>query len=343
MWHSEDMWKTRLEKRILQEPLIETRPSLQALHRIARRPPPRAVLMGIGLCTRTQLGRGLPIDVLGMLLPAEHVRRTVGARSLVVLIADEHALSNHFDPDLVRRRASELAETFARMKQALRLHTLTVIRASSFHHTQRYRAVLQEIERRSPALGHPYIEKQVADTEYLDRTYQGILKVGWTIGSGRSPERAGARCDETVFDARVRACFGNHIGFVYCKAGRSLDDRRQKAVPYVALEPTARICLRPDENVVRKLRRAQGHATPDTIHGYRNHLRAVAYSYARHVAPLSGSLEHRVQTIISRIAAAPRCMGTTSPRMGAHATPRRVTATKAHARHEATTSQAAGT
>ena len=345
MWHSEDTWKKGLEKRILQEPLIETRPSLEALHRMAHRPPPRAVLVGIGLCTKTQLSGVLPVDVLGMLLPAEHIRRTVGARSLVVLIADEHALSNDFDPVLVRRRSSELTEMFARIEQVLRLQSLRVIRASSFHHTARYRALLQEIERSSPGMGHSYIKKQVADTEYLDQAYQGIIKVGWTLGSGSSPESSGARCDESVFDAHVRTCFGNHTGFVYCKAGRSLDDMKQKAVPYVALEPAARICLRPEENVFRKLKRAQGNATPETIHGYRNHLRAMAYSFAKHIEPLSGPLEHRVQTVISRIAAEPRrtSASATSLRMGAHATPRRVSATMAHARGKAATPQATGT
>lgn len=309
MQHLADTWKQRLERCIVQEPLIDTGTSLEALHRMALRPAPRAVVVGIGLCTRTQLGTGLPLDLLGMLLPAERIRRVVGASSLVVLVADEHALDNGLDFYRVRERAHSTVATLIQIQQALALPHMRVVRASSFHHTEGYRAILDDVARRAPDLEHRYVAKQVADTEYLHRACRSILKVGWVIGRGRTARR----CDEVVFDERVRECFGDRIGYVYCKAGRTLDDRKRKAIPYVVLDPAARICLRPDENVFRKLKRAQSNTSPDTINGYRNHLRALAYSFSKHVQPLAGPLEHRVQAIISRIVSVPRRATATAP------------------------------
>lgn len=314
-------WQRGLEQYVLQEPLIETNPSLRALRAMGCDAPPRAVLVGIGLCTQDRLGSVLPLDVLGMLLPAERIRRLVGASSLQVLIADEHALSNRLDPCQVRTRAREVADTLMQIKQALAWPHMRVLRASSFHHTDLYRGILDQVQERAPDIDHPYIAKQVADTEYLRRTLHGVIKVGWTIGAGQRARRR----DELVFDEQVRRCFGNRVGYVYCKAGRSFDDQRRKTVPYVVLDPAARICLRPDENVFRKLTRARSSASPDTVNGYRNHLRTLAYSFSKQVQPLAGPLEHRVQTMISRIVSVPRRAPASMPRahrLAGRATPR---------------------
>src|SRR5690606_33326906 len=92
----EPTWRQELRRVVLQEPLIWSRPSLEALRDpVPTRP--RGILVGIGLCAREQLGRAVPIDLLGMLLPAEIVRRAVGEAPMLVLVADRHARENGLD------------------------------------------------------------------------------------------------------------------------------------------------------------------------------------------------------------------------------------------------------
>jgi hypothetical protein len=293
-------WKTRLRQLILQEGLIETRPSLAALERVDRVNPPSAVFLGVGLCTGSQLSAALPLDFLGMLLPAERVRRAVGARTLCVMLADVHALGNGFAADRVERRARQTEQTLWRIRTALRLPAMEIVRASSFHGSASYRRVLAEVGLRAGRQEDPYFIRQVADLEYLDRRAGGVLKVGWTISASSRVKR---RRDEVAFDDRFRQWVGKNAAFVYCKAGRTLDDRRPKASPYVAVEPGRRVCLRPGEEVLDKLERARGVAAAATVKGVVRHLRAVTRSFSELVEPLRGPVDRRAQAVISWILA----------------------------------------
>lgn len=293
-------WKTRLRQLVLQEGLIETRPSLAALERVDRSAPPAAVFLGVGLCTESRLSAALPLDFLGMLLPAERVRRAVGARVLCVMLADVHALGNGFAADQVERQARQTEQSLWRIKSALRLPAMEIVRASSFHGTASYRRVLAEVGLRAGPHEDPYFIRQVADLEYLDRRAGGALKVGWTISASSRVKR---RRDEVAFDDRFRQWVGKNVGFVYCKAGRTLDDRRPKASPYVAVEPARRVCLRPGEEVRAKLERARGVAAEITVKGVVRHLKAVTRSFSELVEPLGGPVDRRAQAVISWILA----------------------------------------
>ncbi len=285
---------------IRQEALIDTRTSLRALAEYTRAAPPRAVMVGIGLCTSTRLSAALPLDVLGLLMPAERVRQAYGASTLLVLVADQHALYNRFDPLEVERRAQETVAALSRVRAALGLYRLSLVRASRFHRSRAYREVLAEVGERLPARMHPYVERQVADVAYLDRRYDGIVKVGW----GRDSSPRPARTDERSFDALVTACFGHQVGYVYCKPGRALSDRARKAAPYIATSSAHRICLRRDEDPAEKLRAAARWASPETIAGVRRHLRRICYAYQRDIRGLRGPLEDRVASIIEHVCAA---------------------------------------
>lgn len=298
---SQRSWIDSVAACVQQEGLVDTRSSLASLRALTRRTPPRAVFVGIGLCTRTQLSEALPLDVLGMLLPAECIRRAAGAGALVVLIADRHALENGFAPLAVERVVQRTTAALARIRQSAGLSRMTVVRASSFHHDERYRAVLAEAARRLEPRRHGYVERQIADVEYLDRVYGGILKVGWV----REGAHRGVRRDEVGFDRLARACFGAHVGFVYCKPGRALVDHARKAPPYITVAPARRICLEAGEQPEAKLAGARGVASPETIDGVRRHMRRLVYAYQRHVDRLSGRLEDRVRTIIARASGAP--------------------------------------
>lgn len=293
----EPTWRQELRRVVLQEPLIWSRPSLEALRDpVPTRP--RGILVGIGLCAREQLGRAVPIDLLGMLLPAEIVRRAVGEAPMLVLVADRHARENGLDEVRVQERTRATVRLLAQVRSALGLRHMKIVRASSFHDSAAYQAVLARVRERAPAGADGYVLRQVADVLYVENQYRGLIKVGWSSAGDPS-----AAAGEPFFDDRCRAWGRSRASFVYCKAGRVLDDRRRKAAPYVALEPSRRICIDPHEDVDRKLRAAP--VDRSTMRALRNHLRAIVYSYSRHVRPLKGTLEERVHAIIDDVALAP--------------------------------------
>ncbi len=296
----EPTWQEEALAVIAQEPLFETRPSREAL-RLARPPGrPRAVLVGIGLCTDSEVSESLPLDVLGMLLPAEALRKAVGGDVVVALIADQHALSNNLHAPRVRRRAEATAELLVRLRERLGLQALQPVLASSFHFSREYQALLDQVADRAPDEEHAYFKKEVADVEYMHLLFGSVLKVGWTISSAKAHR---PKHDEVAFDRRFRAWMGNHITFAYTSAGRALDDEQPKASPYLAVDPQTRLCLEPDEDVYAKLAwaKAAGSVSAQTIRGVRNHVKAVTRTYSQQIEPLKGPVEARVRRILQRI------------------------------------------
>jgi hypothetical protein len=279
-------WKQAVVECVAQQPLMHTRASLEGLRTARHRP--AALLMGVGLCTPRQLARAVPLDLLGMLLPAEQLRQASGARELILLVADRHALTSGFGAAAVDRRARATIELLDRLRRRFRIPT-RLIRASQFHDHADYRRVLADVAGRLPD-DHEYVHRQLADCIHFDREYGGILKIGWTA---QSPHRL----DEVALDRRLRSLYQGRISFAYCKPGRTVDGRPMP--PYVALSPARRVCLEPGEDPARKLARL---AASDGQRACRRHLRAIAYSYARQVGLPRGPLERRLAAMIADLA-----------------------------------------
>lgn len=294
-------WRQRLLHAVTQEPLLVTRPSLDALAGGGFSSAPRAVFVGIGLVTPDAVSRVLPLDVLGILLPAERLRRAVGAERLVVLVADDNALENDLDPGQIRqvsRRAEEAQHLLERIGRRICPGRMTVQTAAELHQSPAYQRILAQVDEAAPDDEHGYFKQEVADIELLDRCWGGVLKVGWTVSASRDLRR---RRDEVAFDRRFRRWRRRPLMSVYCRAGRSLDDRQLKASPYIAVDPQRRICLQPDEQVAAKLQRAAEWASPGTVNGVRNHLRALTRTYSQMITALEGTVEQRAQAVIEQI------------------------------------------
>ncbi len=291
-------WREALRREVQQEPLVETRLTLDSLEGSGAEAAPRAVFIGLGLCSRQKLSQGLPLDLLGMLLPAERVRRAVGAPSLVVLVADTHALSNRFEPGEVEYQAGRAVETLTRLGDRLELDTLSVLRASALTSDGAYQAVHSEVKDLAPEDTDSYVTREVADIAHLQRNLGSIVKVGWTISASAQVSRDS---DELTFDRSFRRWTGRPLCAVYCKAGRALDDAHPKVSPYVTVNPDRRVCLRQDEDVAARIASAQERVSRDTLRGVRNHLRAITRAYSQLVAPLNGPVEQRAQQVLERI------------------------------------------
>lgn len=290
-------WLSRVSACVRQEPLVETHLSLAGLAHADAARPPRAIFLGLGLCTMAGLSKAVPLDVLGLLLPAEVIRRAAGASELLVVVADRHAVSNGFPVAAVEERARAVEEVLERIRQRCGLSALTVLRASSFHDHEGYREALTSVRQGPAASSHEYVQRQLADALYLGRRRGSLLKVGWAL---RGVD-AFRRRDEIPFDRALRAA-GGKLGFVYCKPGRALADRRPRMPPYVVECPEARLCLDRHEDTAAKLAAASRLASPSTVDGFRRHLRALVYTHNRHLDPLPrGPLEHRLEALVERL------------------------------------------
>lgn len=283
-----------LRRTITQDPLIETHASLLGLaHLRPSAPAPSGVFMGIGITSGSELSHALPLDVLGMLFAAEQVRQATRARELTLLLADAHALDNGHDSALVHQRALAYQGVLQRVLVRLGWSHVHMLRASELHARELHVRVHAMVRRAAPREEHPYVTREVADIEYFARARGPILKVGWALAS----RGIGLR-DERAFDERFKRWVGPHVGFVYCKAGRALDDRCNKAAPYLVRDPARRVCLVRDECVHSKLQRAAAEVSTSTLRGVRRHLKAIARSYKQLVRPVRGTVEDQIQCVI---------------------------------------------
>jgi len=287
-------WHERLEDAVCQEPLLFTRPSLDALRDVERRPTPSAVMVGVGLCTPDALTSAVPFDLLGLLLPAELLRRALGVTTVVALVADAHARASGFEPEAIESRARTTVQALLRSRARLGLNALCVIRASRLHATTRYREWLRTVQARAGTDVSPYLVRQVADVACLDDRLGGIVKLGWMVGRDRDD----AIGDEAAFDRWVEPWSHRRPVFTYARAGRTLNPARLKAPPYIELDPRHRITLAPTEQVAAKL---AGAPDPEARNGVENHLRAITNTFARTVGGLRGPVVERAQGILDRL------------------------------------------
>ena len=227
--------------------------------------------------------RGLPVDVLAMVLAQEMIRRTLGQRRSRILVADTNALRCGFDELAVRRVASNVERTLAAVVRQWKL-PVDVFRAST-HPRQREIDMLARTLARSPETSNPYVAEQLAQMELMRREGAAI-KLGWTLSSSTH--------DEAYFDSRFARTFPVAPTFVYAIGGRTLDPRKPRACPYLCDDPSSRVLLRRGEDVRTKL--SEGGAA---ARGYRRLLGKIARAHARLIGGLDPRRpEDTIQAII---------------------------------------------
>ncbi|MDQ3265362.1 MAG: hypothetical protein M3Y59_17180 [Myxococcota bacterium] len=292
-------WTEEVNRCVRQEPLLDTRTSLAGMSQGAWAVRPRTIFMGVGLCARGELSRAVPLDLLGMLLPAEVLRRKLRCQDLVVLIADTHALANGFPPHQVEERALALEQVLHNIRTACHLPGLRILRASRLHQASGYQRMLLQVRSRAEHGLHEYLLQQYADVLYLHQQQGPVLKVGWSLPSS-DPLR---QRDEVILDQQMAAITGARLSYVYCKPARTLADASPRMPPYVVKRPESRLCLDRPDDPASKLSYALRRAHPSTVAGFRKHLKRLVYTYGKVVEPLPrGTLTHRVAAMMARIA-----------------------------------------
>jgi hypothetical protein len=283
-----------LRRVVTQQSLMNTRASLEGLSHVRPcDPAPQCVLTGVGISSGRELSCALPLDVLGMLFASEQVRAAIEAREIKLLLADARAVENGHAASLVSQCCAAYESTLRHVLARLGWSHVQVLRASELRAQDTHARLHAEIGRVAPSREHSCVTRELADIEYFARHCGGILKVGWAV-----TDRARDLHDEPLFDDRFRRWVGSHVGFVYCKAGRALDDRCMKTAPCVESDISRRVCLSRSEQVHEKLQRSAAIISSSTLGAVRSHLKAINRSYNQLVRPVSGSVEEQTQRLI---------------------------------------------
>ena len=291
----EHLTMERLATIIRNEPLIEADPSIPRLSENLLARQDGAIYYGTGLTTPRALSVGLPFDVLGMVMVAEKLRRLLRLKSVIHHIADTHALANSFvTPEAVEERAQEILNTMTRVAKHLKIPEFSVVRSSSFDQTPEYLDILNHIE---TAKGE-YVARELADMRWYKQHKGLALKMGWIIQSSQTS----TGFDERLYDDEYLHLFGADLSFIYLKAGRTFDQKRPKASPYIAVAGEQRILLKPDENVQEKFDIALSQWSDKQLGGAVNHLNAIVRLYEKLVEPTGKkNLPEKIQYIIDCI------------------------------------------
>jgi hypothetical protein len=237
---------------------------------------------GIGVSNGAP-SRGLPVDVLVMVLAQEMVRRTLGHDRSRILVADTNAMRSGFDELAVRRVAANTERIISTITREWGF-PVEVFRASTHPRHEE----IDEIARTLEGTCNPYVAEQLAQMEMMRREGAAI-KLGWTLSSSSH--------DEAFFDTRFARTFPVAPAFVYTIGGRTLDGRRPRACPYLCDDPATRVLLQRGEDVRAKLAQ-DGPAA----RGYRRLLGKIARAHARLVGGLDPRRpEDTVQAIVDRL------------------------------------------
>jgi hypothetical protein len=243
-----------------------------------------SVWFGLGICGTT-LSAALPIDVLLLLCGQELLRRALGLRRSIVLVADSNAIAVGHPRAQVQAVAERVEGSIARLRSALDL-PVDCVRASavaSWSEHARHEALVRGL----PA----YEAHQLVQTEALRRA-GATVKLGWIMPGG-------AR-DERYFDRLHRERGGGRVAFAYTVCGRGLAVGRPRACPYVVERPDERILVAPGESIANKLHRAR-HRAPRETAGYRRLLRRITRTIARmRGAPIRRAPERELQSLLDR-------------------------------------------
>lgn len=287
----------KLMKLVSNSALIEAGPSKDFLVEESFVEPGGSLYYGTGLTTPSAISRGLPFDVLGMMLTAEQIRRASGFEKIYHHVADTHAKTNewisHEEVDDIAKRTVGSIE---RIKKGLGLTALEVVLSSSFDNTHEYGVM---VDAYSNSEEHEYVRRELADMQWYKEKYDVRLKLGWIIQAKETE----LGFDERRFDREFIRFNPRGLSFVYTKPGRTFDPSRPKASPYITIENEDRLVLSPHTDVHEVFQHANG-GDPN-LGGARKHIQSIVRLYEDIYGSLGKiekggmQLEDKVKTIIN--------------------------------------------
>ncbi len=228
---------------------------------------PANLYFGTGLTSRAEISAGLPFDFLGMMLPAELLRRKLGLGKVIQEISDTHAylVNQNVDPRVVSEKARTQKALIDRIAKRLGMQdTYEVVCASSYQTTQEYQAITKELRevvagtkdaglspQFSAEIGeNPYFRMQWAGMAYLRRQQNVQVKLSWLIEDDSKIKGY----DERAFDRGFLSLGRDSMSFAYVYSGLTFDSASNfRVIPYTAKSGEQRLMLQDGESAERLL------------------------------------------------------------------------------------------
>lgn len=281
------MNKVDIEKIIRNEPLFEGDITMKNIPSTSAST--GNLMVGVGLCTSSLPAQGIPFDILAFFLLPELLRQNGIIENTFLLIADTHAETNSFMTHSHTERLAKRMETTAlSIIRSLRLQDFKIVRASDIRKNKSFKDTLNSI----PVMENQYLREEVADLLWMEKHNNVKWKLGWTISSSDIPQGH----DERFFDLKAKQLCTTAMNFLYTSAGRTFDNLKPKASPYISTANTDRIILSKDESVMVKIARTDRKS--EHIIAAMNHLERIIRLFEKLVVriPLS-TLEEKIDFI----------------------------------------------
>lgn len=279
------------------ETLFHAAPSITMIDKAFLAAPSGSIYYGTGLTTSRAPSIGLPFDVLILILGAEKLRRQFGLDRIYHHIADTHALTNPFcTPEGVAVMAAEYRKVIGMIAKTANI-PIEVCLSSEFDRTPKYEEILGRVQTEKTE----YVRRELTDMLWYRETHGVRLKLGWLLQAGESE----LGFDERLYDREFRVRCDEHMSFAYVVAGRTLDPKRMRASPYIAVPDERRILFKPGEDVRAKVDQALPDWGADkTMGGLVRHLSGILRLWDRLTGsqpPRGADVFVRVQALIDQI------------------------------------------
>ena len=250
-----------------------------------------SIYFGIGLTGFKELSSGLPIDVLSLILTAEHARRILNwTGKIYILLADTHAIAVGRSESDVQRKTAEYEENLTTVCYNLGLRNFFTIKASELLEQSRYRSILESFSEEPT-----YARYQWADCAFLHTQRKVGVKISWSLGG---QFKSGVR-DERLFDKGFQEkCLQSSLNFLYIQSGRTFDSNSPRSAPYLTKEGQQRLLLAKESNAISFL----GKLDPDHLVSMKEtarYLWELTKLFELVIKPLpSSQLDERLQVIL---------------------------------------------
>lgn len=237
------------------------------------------IFIGTGIATPNELSQEIPFDVLGFLLSAEFIKRQIPNSKVFLLIADQHAwLANGFPKVGSDKIATRQKIIFRKIISNLKLLDWHIVKASELFPS---------------ALPTSYEVMETRDVSHFFNNQSTGIKMGWKFVAKDKTHKT----DEAHFDQNLDF----DIRSIFIKPGVTLDPTKPFESPYICTNPSKRVLLSKNENVVKKLDSRS--TTGNQRQAVQNQLKRITILFEQIVEqlPAKTPVAKKVQLIIEKI------------------------------------------
>ncbi len=241
------------------EKLIEENPSIKGINPLTGFDKKNPLFFGIGGGNHQQLSKGLPFDVLSMILIGQKLKQSFKLGPCYIFLANETTCVNGFTKQAVDKLMTGQKELLEIVLKGLGIERdWKIFLETNLENTfgletkNRYQELIADAKQ-VPFMKGSYYCRETAAT--LTLVEDGI-KIGWSGNGLRNDERVFDQA--TIFYTQQRE-IPHKVSYIYVPPGiRTCSKIVERVPPYLLLKPEKRICLNSLEDPITKIERGNG-------------------------------------------------------------------------------------